>query len=367
MLVDRQGMKTFHEYPLNNVFESQNAKLLDEIKKDLSAGLPTNENDYLATKEAKYRIAPLTFLMDSLSMQASEKMIPAEYFPSGFNVQAGKEYPKQVLSFHLPFTGDPFLLRCIPSPHTLWTEEVEIIKSHLVFDLINFNDDTRTITGERDRILKYLQTESSRVSDQVTRYNETLHQTALDAITNIAAELKKRSDFLAQLGTPVKDKSTITANHKPAYQPPNASVMTIKQEVKKHIYDVFICHASEDKEFVRLLAEEIKKAGMDPWYDNFQIGWGDDLRPTIDNGLKNSRYGIVVLSKAFLSRKKWTEYELNGLFAREQNGVKVILPIWHNITREDILQYSPSLADRLAKTSESIPDIINDLKKLLGK
>jgi hypothetical protein len=63
---------------------------------------------------------------------------------------------------------------------------------------------------------------------------------------------------------------------------------------------------------------------------------GDTLRGAIDRGLVDSRYGIVVLSPAFLKRKKWTEHELDGLFAREQSGNKVILPIWHNIKRRPI-------------------------------
>jgi hypothetical protein len=93
------------------------------------------------------------------------------------------------------------------------------------------------------------------------------------------------------------------------------------------------------------------------------MNWGDDLRPMIDNGLINCRFGIVILSKAFLAKKKWTEHELNGLFAREQAGKRLVLPIWHGITRDDLLGYSPALADRLAKISEndSADDIVSSL------
>jgi hypothetical protein len=131
-------------------------------------------------------------------------------------------------------------------------------------------------------------------------------------------------------------------------------------------YDVFLCHASEDKSFVEPLAQALKAAGIKVWYDNFRLDWGDNLRPSIDRGLASSRYGIVIFSKAFLGKKKWTEHELNGLFAKEGEE-KVILPIWHNITREDVLPYSPSLADRLAiKTAElSIDQIVEKVKNVL--
>jgi hypothetical protein len=134
-------------------------------------------------------------------------------------------------------------------------------------------------------------------------------------------------------------------------------------------WDVFISHASEDKPYVKPLAEALRAAGISVWYDNMVMNWGDDLRPMIDKGLTSCRFGIVILSKAFLAKKKWTEHELNGLFARERAGQKLVLPIWHEITRNDLLAYSPALADRLAKISATDPqdNIVSDLLHLLGK
>ncbi len=98
-------------------------------------------------------------------------------------------------------------------------------------------------------------------------------------------------------------------------------------------YDAFISHATEDKDdLVRPLAGLLKKYGFRIWYDEFEIEIGDSLRESIDQGLVNSRYGIVILSQKFLD-KNWTKYELNSLVAKEIAGEKVILPIWHNVTK----------------------------------
>jgi hypothetical protein len=134
-------------------------------------------------------------------------------------------------------------------------------------------------------------------------------------------------------------------------------------------YDVFVSHATEDKDFVGPLVEALKAANITVWYDNDVMTWGDDLRSSIDRGLIKSRFGIVVFSKAFLRGKQWTEHELSGLFAREKPGQKVILPIRHNITRDDLAQYSPSFVGRIAMNSEkdSVADIVRNLKSLLGK
>ena len=118
-------------------------------------------------------------------------------------------------------------------------------------------------------------------------------------------------------------------------------------------YDVFISHASEDKDaIVRQLATALKEAGLEIWYDEFELKIGDSLRRKIDQGLANSRFGIVVLSHAFFD-KGWPNYELDGLVTRAVTGEQVLLPIWHNISRQEVIGYSPSLADKLARSTST--------------
>jgi len=125
------------------------------------------------------------------------------------------------------------------------------------------------------------------------------------------------------------------------------------QPIDQSSYDVFVSHASEDKDdFVRDFVKCLQQYGLNVWYDEFTLRVGDSLRRSIDNGLKNSRYGIVVLSEAFFS-KEWPQRELDGLFAREVNGEKVILPIWHKISKNEVLKFSPIIADMLALNTSS--------------
>lgn len=115
-----------------------------------------------------------------------------------------------------------------------------------------------------------------------------------------------------------------------------------------HRCDVFISHASEDKEeFVRPLAAELTRLGLTVWYDELTLTLGDSLRQKIDEGLSSSRYGVVILSPSFFA-KQWPGAELDALYAREMEGQKVILPIWHRVTKEQVLKHSPLLAGKLA-------------------
>lgn len=146
-------------------------------------------------------------------------------------------------------------------------------------------------------------------------------------------ELKIQENILSQL-----KNMPITFSHN-----------TTKQDEKES--DLFISHASEDKsDFVKPLADELINQGVSVWYDEYALRIGDSLRKSIDKGLSQSRFGLIVLSKNFFE-KNWTQYELNGLVAKEMEGEKVILPIWHNITKDEILKLSPSLVDKFALNS----------------
>jgi hypothetical protein len=132
-------------------------------------------------------------------------------------------------------------------------------------------------------------------------------------------------------------------------------------------FDVFISHASEDKdEVVFPLADQLKALGVKVWYDEFELKIGDSLSRKIDHGLAQSTFGIVVISPDFL-RKNWPEYELRGLISREIGGEKVILPIWHNVSREEVLQYSPPLADKMALATDgrTPPQLVRELVKVI--
>ncbi len=132
-------------------------------------------------------------------------------------------------------------------------------------------------------------------------------------------------------------------------------------------WDAFICHASEDKkDFVDPFAHRLRDSGLSVWYDAFSLKLGDSLRRKIDEGLAKSRYGVVVLSKHFFS-KEWPQNELDGLMSREIAGTKVILPIWHNITAEEVRNNSPILAGRVAAKSEhGLEKVISEVREAMG-
>ena len=133
-------------------------------------------------------------------------------------------------------------------------------------------------------------------------------------------------------------------------------------------YDVFVSHAYEDKEsFVDEFVEALRNQELKVWYDMDKLKWGDSMREKIDRGLAKSRYGVVILSPNYIAEHKyWTKAELNGLFQVETVNGKTILPIWHNLTKKQVVEYSPIIADRKAMTTALMTpeEIAAELKEL---
>lgn len=144
----------------------------------------------------------------------------------------------------------------------------------------------------------------------------------------------------------------------------NASEMATERQPE---FDVFVSHASEDKDaVVRPLAEALTDRGVSVWYDEFELRVGDSLRRKIDQGIARSRFGLVVVSKPFFA-KGWPQYELDGLVTMSVNERQVLLPIWHEISKHEVINQSPSLADRVAlRTADySITEIADEIASVI--
>lgn len=132
-------------------------------------------------------------------------------------------------------------------------------------------------------------------------------------------------------------------------------------------WDVFVSHASEDKRDIALpLADALKGLNVSVWLDVFELKIGDSLRRRIDNGLAQSRFGIVILSQAFFA-KNWPQYELDGLVTKSVSGEQSILPIWHGITKAEVMAASPSLADKIARNTAdfTIEEIAQEIAQVV--
>lgn len=82
--------------------------------------------------------------------------------------------------------------------------------------------------------------------------------------------------------------------------------------------------------------------------------------------MATSRVGLVVLSQSFIN-KGWTNYELDGIVTRTITGEQILLPIWHKISKQEVINFSPSLADKVARNTANftVDEIAIEIASLL--
>jgi hypothetical protein len=119
--------------------------------------------------------------------------------------------------------------------------------------------------------------------------------------------------------------------------------------------DVFLSHASEDKDDIaRPLKVALEERGVTVWFDEIKIKVGQSIRQAIEANIARCRFGVVIVSPNFFT-KRWTQAELDGLFSRKMNsGEELILPVWHHVSKDDVIEHSPMLAGIAALNSATM-------------
>lgn len=267
---------------------------------------------------------------------------------------------------HAPFDGDPGVFGIAPSVFGGASVSGEIVGNELLLTFLMVMPG-QDLQGNIDSAIRQVNSALAHLREQMLVFDQGLNVALAQAVMLRKQRIRMRSGAVHNLRIPIRPAPT---KKLASAMPIRRAVATkTEQPAEPQTWDVFISHASEDKPYVEKLHRTLVAAGVQVWMDKAALRWGDRLRSRIDDGLKRSRYVIVVLSKAFLELKKWTEYELDSAFALETVNEKRILPLWHGITHEELRNYSPGLSDRLALDSsqQTLTDLANELLIKLGR
>ncbi len=139
----------------------------------------------------------------------------------------------------------------------------------------------------------------------------------------------------------------------------------VKQPKKPDKYDLFLCHAWDDRKGVaKELYEKLTGKGVKVWFSEKDLMLGTNMLREIDKGLAKSRAGIVLVTPNFLERIKGegvADKELSALLAKDQ-----LLPVVHQTTYDALRDVSPLLGSRsgLDTNEESIDEIVDKIAEL---
>lgn len=359
----------FSKYDVINVIESQKQRL-----KEAYLRLPEDQafdEEVIGRFKSEHMLRVPVLKTDEMYCVEGKTRFDVSRMPNRIFFGSGPVMEEVTeLTVHIPFDGDPGVFNIAPSAYNSRIAEGEVVDNEVLLRVVIL-DASYDVQAHIDREVTQINWALTHLREKNAYENQELESGLRQVVAQRKRAIESRGNVVANLRIPVRQASPASPKPTPPAVAPRTApkVSPPRASVRAPQWDVFISHASEDKGYVEPLVEVLKAAGITIWYDRIVLEWGDDLRTKIDHGLANCRYGIVVFSTAFLAGKKWTDHEFNGLFALEKHGIKLILPIWHGITHDELLSYSPAFASRLAKDSstDSYEEIRDSLLRMLKR
>jgi hypothetical protein len=342
---------------LHPVMEHQKATMLKEIESLGKATVLKNDLDSLAATYAEKYAGAVPVLReaekeaehDEIEIDVSQDPRRMAYF---FN-DDGPVYVKATrLKIWVPFDGDAAFFSVRPSTFNLNPPRGEIrgnsVACVIVDDNLNQERLDRTFNDWLRDMNEYLTWHQQGLGE----FNSTLVGIARSSLLTRRQQLKSTEDMLTGLNIPMR-RAADTVNYPTPVSPlptrrRSSSEMRASRPRMKH--DCFISYAGDDRPLVESIVAALERAAIKVWWDRGQIRLGDRLTQKIDEGLSQSRYGLIIVSPAFMG-KRWPESELRALANRAiRSGHRVILPILVGMDHDAFAAKYPLLADIVSTT-----------------
>jgi hypothetical protein len=341
---------------IHDVVENQRKtakRILEELPRQTI--LARSVEDLTAEMVEQFRLhVPVIERTGIVQLPNEEVEIDVSHEPGRYSRDRGPHFVKgTALRVSVPFTGEAVLFNFGVSPYNSPIAG-EIMGGSVILSHAGQNPDPIAVRREFENRLGQIENMLHMVRGPADEWNQQLPDLVRSRLEQRRAKLER--DEGLNLGYPEAPAQTL----------PDAAANPVP-EMKVEKYDLFLSHASEDKDVIaRPLYQALVAEGFSVWFDEAVLELGDSLRRKIDDGLAKCRYGIVILSPRFLA-KHWPQRELDGLVARETaSGEKAIIPIWHELDHDTLMRYSPTLADRFAgRSEEGIPGLVQKILRVL--
>ncbi len=204
----RNGFHAFSEYDGFSLIDAQKKQITSDINSQPDDYiLNVNKTEYIDHLVSKNTISPIEIYKNQLTVSTYETQIPAEMFPSTYNVRKGKTYPKDVIKYHLPFTGDQQLLKVRASTYSLSAPLITVEDGCICFEIINFELEPARIKQESNQIINSLMSQNQHLTNDLSQFNATIESQASQAFDARKQQLLKKNDLMSTLGVPVKKSS----------------------------------------------------------------------------------------------------------------------------------------------------------------
>jgi hypothetical protein len=316
----------FVEGDLRSSLEQHSKKATAFILGAQASGVAGEAGEELLRRvELEYTVKPLRLLEEKKALEHKETQVDVSHDPMRRRFHPGPVYiPGLRLRYIVPFEGDPGLWKLRPSSFNLNPPRARIERSEVVYQY-------EVPSNEVERTAQYFQSELTstnqwiaRSMEDVAAYNERLPALLRDALERRRKELGQTAEQLKNLGIPIRSRA------KPEPAPTPTTARTTAKWSRRNdslSYDVALSFAGEDREYVEDVADHLRKAGVNVFYDKFATVqlWGRNLADHLSEIYgKRSRFVVMFISK-YYPKKGWPMHERQSAQARAIRESKVIL------------------------------------------
>lgn len=170
--------------------------------------LNVNETEYVNSLVNQYKVEPVVFQFDKVTVDTYEKSFPLRGERALLSMSEGGEIKHDVYRFHVPFIGDSWLLSCKPNECILWTIDVQMREQCIAFDVVASNvssDNTiHEVQSQKNQTLSRLKTQSEFIATDIQSFARSLPNSATTIFKDRKDHLLKKHNTLAALGVPIR-------------------------------------------------------------------------------------------------------------------------------------------------------------------
>ena len=195
----------FSEYDVFSIIENQKKGLMEEITSQSDDYiLNVNKKEYMEHLISRYSITPIVIHEDQLSVSTYEAQVPADHHPSSYFAGSGRSFPRDVVRYHLPFTGEHQLLRVRASSYHSAPPRIFIEGSDICFEIVNFDLTPERIKQEADRTIQNFKELNDYLTNDLNSFNSKIESIASQTFDARKEQLLKKNDLMASLGVPIR-------------------------------------------------------------------------------------------------------------------------------------------------------------------
>ena len=357
----------FSEYDLRQVLEAQGRKVPEHIRGVPAQDILGSDQEELTQRIVEhFEVSPIRLDEADISVDSAEAQIDVSHdFNRAIFDRSRPFYIAGLeVTYAVPFTGDPELLKCRPSTFTMNPPRAVIAQTELRFPYDRADRDIAASKRDFDADLLSVRQWVGWLNDQVEEFNRALPPRIRQELTTRRQQLAAGQEQLESLGFKVRSRETEASRSRTSAKTQSASPSDIGGKKPGALaYDVALSYAGEDRAYVQEVATLLRAQGISVFYDGFEEVdmWGKNLADHFsDVYAKSSRFIVMFVSKQYAA-KAWPNYERQQAQARAmKQREEYILParfddtevpgLANTVAYADLRQLSPQqLAERIIK------------------